>query len=530
MSKTALTPDNIDDLAKKLTKELIDAKNSLEVVDKSAVEIFNNYVGYDDNTIGYIAGALCEQIKVCYKKKTAIKTDINRKLKDLRMPVLVVDNTGKSWADNLLDHVLEFNKTHASVMIGGRHRIMRTTPADASHEKREKYEFIRHDDMKLIYANTTILAGHNPKTGDPVYKNHYLAWAEHPQSQSYKGAVIFSPGLDAPDGYFNTWKGYAVEPQKNSQKWALIKHHIEEIICDGKQELIDYFYNWQAYTLQKPHEPAMAACVVRGEKGTGKGILGHFIRKIWGNHGIHLSSARHLTGNFNGHLADVCFVFADEAFFAGDKQGVETLKALITEPTLMTERKGIDAEQQPNYLKIMMFTNNDFSVNATRDERRFAVFDVSSDAKGNNNYFKELLRDCNDSEVQAAFLYDMLNRDISNFYPSNIPETQGLKAQRIHSLCPIAQWLLYSFHTGYLIGESWKERLTNPEIQDSFLTYCDKYKAGEFKRPSPKAITQYLGKVGYSTGHDGYNRGCTFGIFQNAVEKFEQYEKITVFD
>jgi hypothetical protein len=43
------------------------------------------------------------------------------------------------------------------------------------------------------------------------------------------------------------------------------------------------------------------------------------LKNIWGNHGLYVSNAKHLVGNFNAHLSDVCFLFADEAFYSGTK-------------------------------------------------------------------------------------------------------------------------------------------------------------------------------------------------------------------
>jgi hypothetical protein len=71
-------------------------------------------------------------------------------------------------------------------------------------------------------------------------------------------------------------------------------------------------------------------------------------------------------------------LFADEAFWAGDKKGESVLKGLITERTLVIEQKGIDAVQWPNRLKVMMAANAAWVVPASYHERRFAVFDVSN--------------------------------------------------------------------------------------------------------------------------------------------------------
>ena len=152
-------------------------------------------------------------------------------------------------------------------------------------------------------------------------------------------------------------------------------------------------------------------CVVK--KGSGKGTLGHFLKNIWGNHGLHIANAKHLVGNFNAHLNDVCFLFADEAFFSGDKQHEGVLKALVTEPTVIVERKGIDAVSQPNYLKIFMATNAAFAVPASRDERRYWVLDVTSAHIQEQPYFCAFHSVFASKDVRSAFFYQIQSIDLT---------------------------------------------------------------------------------------------------------------------
>ena len=83
-------------------------------------------------------------------------------------------------------------------------------------------------------------------------------------------------------------------------------------------------------------------------------MVGQMLMRIFRDHSLHITHRKHLVGNFNAHLVDALFLFLDEAFWAGDKQGEGTLKALITERTLMIEPKGVDSFQMPNRLKILM--------------------------------------------------------------------------------------------------------------------------------------------------------------------------------
>ena len=90
------------------------------------------------------------------------------------------------------------------------------------------------------------------------------------------------------------------------------------------------------------------AVVLRGLKGhRQRSWSGQVLMRIFRDHSLHITQQQHLVGNFNCHLVDALFLFLDEAYWAGDKQGEGTLKALITEGTIMIEPKGVDAFRCP---------------------------------------------------------------------------------------------------------------------------------------------------------------------------------------
>src|SRR4051812_10014450 len=61
-----------------------------------------------------------------------------------------------------------------------------------------------------------------------------------------------------------------------------------------------------------------------------------------------------LTGRFNAHLRDACLLFADEAYWPGDKGAEGSLKRLITEPELFIEGKGRDGVMVENRLHVII--------------------------------------------------------------------------------------------------------------------------------------------------------------------------------
>ena len=346
--------------------------------------------------------------------------------------------------------------------------------------------------------------------------------------------MIFKPSVDntqtISNDYYNTWQGYTVKQKEGD--WALIKHHIEEIICSGKTDLIEYFYNWVAFTFQNPDQPAGSAVVLRGLKGTGKGMIANFLMNLWGNHALHITAANHLVGNFNGHFNDVCFVYADEAFFSGDRQHEGVLKGLITEKNIVIERKGIDATQQPNYLKVFMSTNSDYAVPASKDERRYFVLDVSEEKKGDIEYFKSLSNDINDKDIQAAFLHDMLKRDIRSFHTGQIPETIGLKEQRYHSLDSAGKWVCDCLERGYFtstVNGEWVNEVSSKDMYESYLEYCNKMKVSHYDMQSQKILAKYL-KTLFKKKLVGIERksGFDLGSLVEAIARVESIEKISI--
>lgn len=436
------------------------------------------------------------------------------------------------WKQDLINHVKLFNENHAQVIIGGQHRIMRTVPKEANIFNHLTYEFLPQSTLSRIYQNTLIKTGEKIlRSGDcrEYYDDLITGWAKHPFSRAYRKGIVFKPNNKPIDGYFNTWLGYAVKPKQQSELWNEIKVHIEYIICNKNPELIKYFYDWCAYTFQNPDKPAGTAIVCRGEKGSGKGTIGNFLMNIWANHSFHISSAKHLTGNFNSHLANVCFLFADEAFFSGDKTHEGVLKALITEPFLSVEMKGVDVIQQQNYLKIFMATNAEWAVPATKDERRYAIYDVADTAIGDVDYFKGLRKDIANPDVQAAFLYDMLNRDISTFSSGQIPESQGLKDQRLHSLPNHGKWLIDCFDKGsFDNSDQWQEEVNSQEIWISYVAWCDTQKISEYGRITQTTLGRYLAQIGFIKRKTVGVIKWKFGTLAEATAKFEQYEKITL--
>jgi len=239
------------------------------------------------------------------------------------------------------------------------------------------------------------------------------------------------------------WRGFAVEPQQGDPT-PFIEH--AQAVCGEDGAAADYMLNWMAFSVQRPGTQPEVALVLRGGQGTGKGTLGRLLLRFFGPHGRHLTQQRHLVGNFNAHLHGALVVFADEAFFAGDKQAEGALKGLITEPTITIEPKGVDAFTAPNQLKVIIASNSRWVVPAGADERRYAVVEVSDGLAGNHEYFERVNRWIAQGGDAIALHY-LLNRDISEFNPRVVPKTAGLDRQKLEGLPVLDRWIVNALDT-----------------------------------------------------------------------------------
>ena len=383
--------------------------------------------------------------------------------------------------------IAEFNALYFVVNLNGQAAIY--APKHDPDQNRRFYERIEFDALAKLYLNRAVLTGYNEKTGTPIYKRVAQVWLQHSKRRQYIGGIVFDPSSrEHPASVLNLWESFAVQAKAGS--WAKLQDHIRDVICDGDPIVFAYLLDWMADLMQHPEKQGEVAVVLRGEEGSGKGILARALKYLLGQHGIHISNAKHLTGNFNAHLRDAVFLFADEAFFAGDRAHVGVLNTLVTEPTLMIEAKYQNAAQTPNRLHIMMASNEDWVVPARLRSRRWLMLDVSADKVGDHAYFAAIVEELEHGGYEAM-LHDLLNRDISKSNLRAVPVTDALQTQRKRSLDTMTAWWVDCLHRGHVFASklgledhwaNWHIFLPTEVLYASYIQYCrdhhDRYPQG----------------------------------------------------
>jgi hypothetical protein len=375
----------------------------------------------------------CCNKKLCYTREFGIGNGTPAEIEELNSKHFVVLDTGKL-----------FVMTEKRDEFRGRQVLERSSSAD----------------IKTFYCNQFVPVGANKSKPLGQY------WFDHPERRTYDG-IIFDPTGKGIERHYNLWRGWGVEAIPGD--WSLLQDHIRENICRGDIKLFDYVMGWLARIFQQPDKPGEVALVLKGRKGTGKSILGRTLGKLIGQHYVYISSAKHLTGNFNQHLRDAVVVFADEAFWAGDKQAEGTLKALITEPVLPIEGKGQNRVDVRNMIHLLIASNNDWVAPASFEERRFCITEVGEDHMQDKPYFAAIEQQLENGGYQGM-LHDLLHRDLSSFKIRDFPHTDALLEQKLRSFDPVTKWWFGRLQAGALLPEhdGWESRADGERLHGHY--------------------------------------------------------------
>lgn len=368
-------------------------------------------------------------------------------------------------------NLTEMNDRHAVIgNMGGKCLVIEEVMDDQLN--RAKLTFASFEAVRNRYSNRKIKVGETKEGQDQMVPLGKY-WLDHPMRRQYD-TIKFMPNSDK-DGVYNLWQGFNVEPRPGD--CSLYLDHIRENICGGVEENYEYLICWMARVVQYPATAGEVAIVLRGGKGTGKGVFARNFGRLFGRHHVHVANAKHLVGQFNAHLKDCVSLFADEAFFAGDKQHESVLKMLITEDTIPIEMKGVDLETYPNYVHLIMASNDPHVVRATGDERRYFVLDINKEKQQDSEYFARIHDQLNDGGYEAL-LFMLQSYDLEGFDVRKVPQTDALREQKLLSMSQNEEWWYQKLRDGRVLeGHSiWENQVPSKVLEEDFTRYANTWK------------------------------------------------------
>lgn len=302
-------------------------------------------------------------------------------------------------------------------------------------------------------------------------------WLRHPKRQQYE-TIVFSPGRDVP-GSYNLWRGFGCDAKPGD--CSLFLNHIRDIVCGGAEDYYRFFIGWMADCVQNPGRPAESNILMHGKQGCGKSIVPEFFGRVFGRHYMMVNNSGLVTGRFNAHLRDVVLLFADEAFFAGNKQDSDILKAIITSKELVVEEKNHTPEVHPNFLHLMMATNKDWAINAEFGDRRNFVLNVLPDKIGDRAYFDAMVKQM-ESGGYEALLHHLLTYDLkaAKWDRRDVPKTDALRNQQDRSMPWEVEAVIYMATNG-LCPEAKVDRAWSTGRADEFHPESGRDRIGQWE-------------------------------------------------
>jgi Family of unknown function (DUF5906) len=278
-----------------------------------------------------------------------------------------------------------------------------------------------------------------------------------------------------PEGYYNAYRGFSVEPKRGS--WKLLLGHVYRNVCQRNREYFRWLIAWLAQLVQRPHIKPGTHIVLKGKEGVGKSKLGEWMIRLIGlANAMPITSASRLTGRFNGHMEALLFGLVEEALWAGDKQAESALKALATADILDYERKGLDSTAGRNYVRLMFASNEAWVIPASSGGRRWFVLEVGDEHEKDYGYFAAI-----DDEMAngglAAMLYDLQHTRLADQVNVRAaPVTPWLVEQRVHSQDARKKWLRDVLALGAVIYKNDIGNVEQVELEMADWTSVDREK------------------------------------------------------
>ncbi|MEA3498193.1 MAG: DUF5906 domain-containing protein [Campylobacterota bacterium] len=195
-------------------------------------------------------------------------------------------------------------------------------------------------------------------------------------------SMLWDKGYSDPYSYFNRF--YATEymniEQTNEKPIPPLFDKLISNLTNTDEEKYALI-NWLAYFYQTLKKSTVS-WIIKGEKGTGKGILMSILRKIYGTDYIYKESdAKSIINQFNSQWKDKLYIIFEEVNFTDLKADSSTihsrLKDMITDTYINIEGKGANKTlNYPFYSNMMFFSNKETPIEIETGDRRYNIVEA----------------------------------------------------------------------------------------------------------------------------------------------------------
>jgi hypothetical protein len=393
----------------------------------------------------------------------------------------------------------------------------------------EPFITLNKNELKIRFENLYCVVKTTNKKGETKYtkKSFIDLWLKDAKIRTYKKLLFTPQKLNQDDSklYYNTFSGFKASKLPIYKDYDIIQpilNHIETVLCNGNKDYANWILQYLAQIIQNPINKTDTIIVLKGNQGCGKNILfDNFADKIIGSdYSISTGNAeRHLLGGFNSSLFNKLFAVCNE--IGNDMRGLmDKLKDLATTPNIQIEKKGKDPMRNPNYINIVMTTNNNNPLDIAEDDRRICWLHCNPCYVGNVEYFK-ILGDCfnNDKVISSFYHYlkEEVKINITNFQVSR-PITKEYQAiKRLNNPNYIKFLIDYAPFIKYRCYKNIDNHVIKcSKLYEEYVKWCEKCRFTAFNK------SQFDERITTNTGIYKciYEGNKSFRFIKNEVNEY----------
>lgn len=425
--------NDIEEFRKRATEQIENAKADKEMTAKELIELRNEM-------IADIASELNKLQKDLIKSETMYVADFV----DIEMW-----NSTAAWAKAL-------KSCYAYIINGTRAKFFKKSKRRIQYAENDFVDVNYYEQVAVKTTNTfEEWTSFTIKFKDKYVKVSLIqVIAQCWRSISYKHVDVFphSPTEEPAmmDGTFNLFGQYThqydpdfVIDQKKVDLWV---NHIKHVICNRDEALGEFILNWFAHILQKPQVKTNAVPLIFSKAGAGKNFTFNVFQRYVLNPSMTTTvcDINKITGKFNSICMGKTLILIDEALDSSNVANNNIMKSRITDDKIILEKKGEDAIEVNDFSNYAILTNNHFASPVEKGDRRYVVIKASDERCGiqHKAWWKMMRSELLTMEAGKSIFHWLMRRDLSNFNPSEIVETnykKELKAKRANTVC---RWLL----------------------------------------------------------------------------------------
>ncbi len=254
-------------------------------------------------------------------------------------------------------------------------------------------------------------------------------------------SVTFLPGKVCSPRLFNAWSGFQAKllppGEVDTQKLAPLLKFISEVWTNDNDNVFKYLLSWFGHAFRKPYEKTRKGIILYSKKQQiGKGLLINkfLLPLVYGRaHSIVANGLKGVTARFNLSLMNKILVYVDEVNDLGSGTNYhgmfDTMKHLITDPTVTFEPKGLEKiEDYPDYGNFIFTTNNKNCYKIEQGDSRYCILETSDRYRGKTSYFNEVTEKCFTQEIANYFFSYCYHLDK---FVDNVPGLENIPHSRL---------------------------------------------------------------------------------------------------